>query len=256
MGKLLILAPLGIAAIAVSRGSGGTNLATPSPREVWLDSAVGSAATLDIDLGALGSVNTVFLGHVTPPAAGATWTISGGVAGYAETVLKAAGALRAVDSAGQAPLTSHALWNGATAAIRYLRISVTQPAGQTPLAIGNVMAGLAFRPALGHEWGAGRRLIDTASVSALSDGGFAIVEGVRKRAYSWTFGDLSSAEVDVLDEMQGDRGESRPILVVEDPDATVGQLKRIHYGKFTSLRAFERRNPAQTRWEMSMEEWK
>jgi hypothetical protein len=255
VGKLLILAPAAIASVAASRGAGAGNLLSPSPKEVWQDSAAGSPATLDLDLGELTGVDTVFLGHVTPPAAGSSWTITGGVTGYAELTLKAAGALRAVDAAGRVPATSHALWTGPAAAVRYLRISVTQPAGEAPLAAGVVMAGAAFVPIFNQEWGAGRRPIDLSSVTQLPDGGFAVVEGARKRAYAWTLGDLSSAEVDRLDAMFEDRGESRPVLVVEDPAATVGQRNRIHYGLFRGLRAFERRNPAQTRWEMSMEEW-
>lgn len=49
---------------------------------------------------------------------------------------------------------------------RYLHFDVTQPTGQ-PISAGIVMVGKAFRPALGQEWGAGRRPIDTGSVTPL-----------------------------------------------------------------------------------------
>lgn len=254
MSNILILAPATIAAIAVSRGTGVANLLTPSPKEVWLDSAVGSVANIDIDLGAVIPVDTVLLGHVIPPSSTATWTITGGAASYTTTTLKASGLLRAVDAA-EAPAMSHGFWTGASASIRYLRLAVTQSAGAAALSAGVVLAGAKFQPTRNQEWGAGRRVIDSGSVSPLPDGGFAVIEGARKGSYAWTLGDLTLAEVDVLYALQLDRGESKPVLVVEDPDATTGQRNRIHYGLLRSLRAFERRNPAQTRWEFSMEEW-
>ena len=254
MGVMLILSPAPVAAIAASRGTGVDNLLTLSPREAWVDAAVGSAATIDLDLGAVRSIDTVFLGHVDPAAAGASWTITGGASGYAETVIKAAGALRVPDSPGQAPTLSHALWHGAAASVRYLRISVTQPGGSPALGAGVVMAGLGFKPALGREWGSGRRPIDMSNVTELPDGGIAVVEGARKRALSWTFGDLSEAETDALESIAMDRGNSRQLLVVEDPAPTAGLLRRIFYCRFDAFRAFERRNRAQTRWELSVTE--
>ena len=255
MGNMLILAPAPISALAVSRGSGGANLLAADPKEAWVDAAVGTAANIDIDFGAAIPVDTVFLGHVSPPDAGATWTITGGVAGYTTTTLKAAGALRAVDAAGQAPTLSHAFWTGASATVRYLRLSVTQPAGQPVLSAGVVMAGSAWVPTWNHEWGSGRRVIDTGKATALPGGGFGVAEGARKAAWSWVLGDLTDAEVDVLYALQLDRGETRPLLVAEDPAATTGQRHRLHYGLLAGLRAYERRNPAQTRWEFTLEEW-
>ena len=255
MSNILILSPTAISAIAVSRGSGGANLLTDDPKEVWVDSAVSTSANIDIDLGSAKSIDTVFLGYVTPPAAGATWTITGGTASYTTTTIKASGALRAIDSAGQAPTLSHAFWHGAAVNVRYLRITVTQPAGNPVLSAGIAMAGAAFVPTWNNEWGAGRRIIDTSAVSGLPSGGFAVVQGARKAAYAWTLGDLTQAEVDTLDAIQRDRGASKPVLVVEDPDATTGQRNRIHYGLLTSLRQYERRNTQQTKWEFSLEEW-
>jgi hypothetical protein len=98
-------------------------------------------------------------------------------------------------------------------------------------------------------------VIDSGTVAQLPDGGFATVEGARKRSFGWTLGDLSPAEADELEELLLDHGETIPLLVVEDPAATTGQRNRIHYGLFTGLRAYERRNPAQTRWEFLFEEW-
>lgn len=255
MGNVLILSPTPIAAIATSRGSGVANLLTPSPKEVWIDTAVGSVANIDIDFGAVVPVDTVFLGHVFPPAAGATWTITGGTAAYTTTTLKASGALRAVDTASRSPQQTHAFWTGAVANIRYLRLAITQPAGSPVLRAGVVLAGKDWQPQFNMEFGSGRRVIDTGTVASLPDGGFATMTGARKRAFSWTLGDLSVAETDALEELLLDHGETVPLLVVSDPDATTGQRSRIHYGLFTGLKAYERRNAAQTRFDFQFEEW-
>jgi hypothetical protein len=255
VSNILILAPQPISAIVVSRGSGAANLLTADPKEVWADTAVGTAANIDIDLGSVVALDTVFLGTIIPPVAGATWTITGGAASYTTTVLKASGALRVPDAAGQFPDASHGFWQGASASVRYLRLAVTQPAGQALLSAGVIMVGAAFRPSFNKEWGSGRRVIDTAAVESLVSGGFAVGDGARKAAYSWTLGDLTEAEVEALHAIALDRGESRPVLVVEDPDQTAGLRRRIHYGLLRSLRAYERRDPRRWRWDFTVEEW-
>lgn len=255
MGNVLILSPTTPSAIAVSRGSGGANLLTPSPKEVWADSADGSAVTISLDFGAVVAIDTVFLGFIFPPAAGATWTITGGAAGYTDSTLKASGALRAIDSASRSPQRTHAFWKGAVSNIRYLRLSLTQPAASGALRAGVVLAGKAWQPQFNMEFGSGRRVIDTGTVASLPDGGFSTMPGARKRAFNWTLGDLSVAETDALEELLLDQGETIPLLVVGDPDATVGQRNRVHYGLFTGLKAYERRNPAQTRFDFQFEEW-
>jgi hypothetical protein len=256
MANLLILRPANIAAITASRGApSSANLLTADPKEVWVDTADGSVVNIDIDLGVVMPIDTVFLGYVSPPAAGAVWTITGGAATYTASTLKAAGALRAIDAAGQSPSLSHAVATFASQSVRYVRLALTQTASAGPLTAGVVMAGAAFTPAYNKEWGAGRRVIDTGSATGLPSGGFSTVEGARKRSYAWTLGDLSTDEVDALEAIALDRGETLPLLVVEDPAATTGQRNRIHYGLFQGLKQFDRRNPKQTRWEFTVEEW-
>lgn len=256
MKNLLILQPMPIAAVATSRGSGGANLLTPDPREVWMDTATG-AVTLDLDLGQVRTINTIFLGYLQPAAAAATWAITGGTTDYTSVFIATSAALRVPDVAGRSPALSHALWFGeaTTASVRYVRLTVTQPAGSSPLSAGVVMVGRSFTPSWGHEWGSGRRPIDTGSVTALPDGGFAVVEGVRKSSWAWTLGDLTDDEVDTLFEISLDRGESRPLLVVEDPDRTAGLRRRVHYGIFRQFREYERASKGRSRWELRIEDW-
>ncbi|MFC3442541.1 hypothetical protein ACFOKF_15305 [Sphingobium rhizovicinum] len=255
MANILITAPTPIAALAVSRGTGAANLLSPDPREIWLDGAVGSAATIDIDLGVERIIDTVFLGCLFSAADAASWTISGGLTGYADRVIKPAGALRVPERDWKRRVMSHALWFGAEQLVRYLRLSITQPEGATPLAIGALIVGEGFQPRWNKEWGSGRGVRDTGTVTRLPSGGVAVVEGARYATFAWTLGDLSEAEAETLYDMQLDRGESRCVLVVENPARTAGLRNRIRYGALTGLRAFERRNAAQTSWQMSMEDW-
>lgn len=255
MANMLILRPVDIAAIAVSRGSGAANLLSPSPKEVWVDNAVGTAATIDVDFGSMVVIDTVFLGSIIGPALAARWTITGGLAGYAEFTIKADGPLRVPDRPGRVAPNTHAFWHGGEQLVRYLRVSVTQPAGSAPLAIGAIMAGDAWQPTFNQEWGAGRGVKDTGSVSRLPSGDFVSVEGARYATYKWTLGDLTEDEADWLHDLAMDRGESRVVLVVEDPDWTSGLRARLHYGLLTGLRPNERRNPAQTRWDCQIEDW-
>lgn len=257
MGSLLMLSTEVIdqATVAASRGAGAANLLTSDPKEVWADAAAGSAATIDIDLGAVRAIDTVALAAVYGAAAGASWTITGGVAAHDELTVKAAGALRAIDAAGAFPAVSHALWTGAAANLRYLRISLTQPGGNPALKVGRLIAGRAFRPTWNKEWGAGRGVVDTGTATRLPSGGLAMVEGARFGTYAWTLGDLTDAEVEELYALQLAVGETGPLLVVEDPDATAGQRNRIHYGRLAGLRRFDRRSANRTRWEFTVEDW-
>jgi len=254
MANLLIMAPLPVAAVAASRGTGADNLLSPDPREVWADSAVGSAATIEVDFGAVRRIDTVFLGHLFPPADGATWTLDCGFAAHGETMIAGAAPLRVPDVPGHAPALSHAFWHGAPVSLRYLRLAVTQAAGAAPLTAGVLLAGLAFQPRWNREWGGGRRPIDSGSATQLSTGGFAIAEGERKSAWYWTLGDLEDDELDVLYDITLDRGETRPLLVVEDPASTAGLRRRLHYGLFQQLRQYERQRLGRTRWELTLAE--
>ncbi len=255
MANILITEPMPIAAIAVSRGTGATNLLTVDPREVWADTAVGAPVTIDIDLGIERIIDTVFLGCMFAADRAATWSISGGLAGYAEQAVMAAQALRVPDRDWKMRSMAHALWFGAEQLVRYLRLTINQPGGASPLQIGTLIIGDGFQPQLNKEWGAGRGVKDTGVVTRLPGGGVSVVEGARFGTYSWTLGDLSVDEADRLYEMQLGVGESRPVLVVEDPARTAGLRNRIHYGALTSLRPFERRNRRQTNWQLGVEDW-
>jgi hypothetical protein len=254
VSRLLIVEPMRLAAVTASRGTGAANLATRDPKEAWIDAAAGSAATITVDLGAARTIDTIALLYVRPPAAAASWSIDGGV-GAADTPVLATTALRVPDVAGEFEAVSHALWTGAARTVRYVTLTVTQPAGSPPVSAGVLVIGRAFVAELGQEWGAGRQPIDTGTATALPSGGFSTVEGVRKSLFSWTFGDLTVAETEQLETIALHLGETAPGLVIEDADATPGLRRRIHYGLFKKWRGYERRNRRQTRWEIGIEQW-
>jgi hypothetical protein len=255
MGNLLIVPPAPMISVVTSRGSGTENLLTADPREVWLDDRVdpSSAARIDIDFGQVVPIDTVFLGAIHEATIEASWTILGGIAGYEEQLLKYDSPLRVPDRRGRISRVTHAFWHGAETLVRYLRVWILQPVGQ-PLAIGAVLAGLAFEPQYNQEWGSGRGVKDTGTLTRLPSGGFSLVPGARYGTFKWTLGDLSIEETDELYDLQLDRGETARVLVVEDPDTTTGLRNRLHYGLFTGLRPYDRRNARQTRWEFTMED--
>lgn len=253
MNRLLVIEPLPIVGVVATRGTGAANLLTADPKEVWADDAVGSPAKITIDLGIVRTIDTIFLGHVRSPAAAATWAIA--TSGAGDAIPLPTSPLRVPDVTGSFAPMSHALWYGPAVTARVIELTVQQPAGAAPVSAGSLVVGRAFVADLGQEWGAGRQTIDTGTATSLPSGGFAVVEGVRKRRFSWTFGDLSQDEADQLELIAMALGETRPGLVIENVDRTAGLIARIRYGKFGSWRPFERRNRQQTRWEISIEDW-
>jgi hypothetical protein len=257
MSALLIVPPLRVSSVTTSRGSGAQNLISVHPREVWEDSAVGQAhVVISVDLGQPRTIDTVYLGSVHAPSAETSWAIVGRFSAASQNEeLRPWGPLRVPDVPGYFPAISCGLWFGAARTVRYLDIYVRQPAGD-PLTIGTLIVGKAFSPQLGKEWGWGRRPIDTGSATPLSSGGFATVPGTRKRYMGWTFGDLTKSETDQIDMIALEYGDTKPLLIVDDPTLSDGLWLRILYGKFERWRPFERRNGVQTKWEIGFEEWR
>lgn len=253
MGRILIASPLAVANITASLGTGVTNLLTPDPLEVFRDPGTGASFNIDVDLGSSQSVDTVFLGGLNAALAGATWTITGGLAGYTEFTLATSRALRVPERNGKVSAITHAFWNGAAVNARYVRITIARAAG-TAMTVAALAIGKAFVPTFNNEWGAARGVKDTGTVTRLPDGAVSVVEGVRYGTYSWTLGDLTDDEADALYDLQLARGESKTVLVCENPDIVAGLRQRLHFGLLTTLRPYDRRGIAQTRWDMTVED--
>lgn len=262
MTNMLIVSPKTPAGVATSRGSGTANLLKASPKSVWLDSLNnGSDASIDLDMGADTSIDTIALVG-TNAAAAATCTVTSGTQAnnsYTTTVRVPFGTtLRAPSDAPAefAPVVWPALFYFAEPFVaRYIRLSLIQPAGAGALQVGCVLAGAAFKPTWNREWESGRGLLDTGSRTRLPDGGLAAVDGVAVPTFDFVLGDLTDAEVAWLWALKKNRRTTRPALVVEDPDLTAGLAERVHYGTFTAIEAYSRRQVNKSRWAFQFEDW-
>jgi hypothetical protein len=251
MANILIMRPLPFTVVGVSHGTGGINLTTQDPKEVWSGNA-GADNQITIDLGTNLLFDTIMLGFATVTATGGapTWRAQSGFGGTGDLSWTAH---TPIISAGAIGPRYHALLRRpAPVDHRFIRIDVYSPTTPT---VGIIAVGLPFQPTYNQEWGGGRQIIDTGAKERLLGGGFGIGDGARKAGYRWTLGDLSDAETHTLYGLALSRGDTQPLVVVEDPDQTAGLNERIHYGLFDKLEAYERRNPSQTRWSLSIEQW-
>lgn len=253
MSNMVIIKPLTISAVASNNGT-PSNLLTPDPKEVFAFTGGAGQTTIDIDLGSSQSIDSFFLGFITPVGSAPTvGEIQGGTAAYT-TSSYATTIAPAVSSVASPPRRHFFTRLAAPVTARYIRYSINVVNG-TAYTIGIAQIGLAFQPTYNKEWGSGRQVIDTGGKESLLGGGFGINEGARKAGHRWTLGDLTDAETEALYDVALDRGETRPLLVVEDPAVTTGLNERIHYGLFDRLEPYERANPSQTRWGLSISQW-
>lgn len=249
MPGLRIVTPMAEAAVITAPGTGVANLQTASPREVWVAASTANQ-TIDIDMGTDVTIDSFFLGG-TNALPGATWTIRQVTAVGGTTVatylngglMRMPGAIRKRYSSfyrHAVPITG-----------RYFRIQVTQGAAPA-LQIGRLDIGLALE--WPYAFGSGRTPIDTSRILDLPDGGFGIDRGVVKSLLNWRFVDLDDATLAKLWAIAEDRGESKPVIVAEG-DTNPLQEPSLHYGLFRRFEAFEREDPAATKWAFSMIEW-
>jgi len=245
MSVLAIVRPYSIVATSGTL-TGAPLLATPDPKEAAV--ATGGGGTIDIDLGAVQLIDTLFLGY-TNAAAGSTATVRYGTGGPSE---QDGGTIAAAESDAIEPRRHFLRMFDTPFSARFLRISGNFAVGTV---VGTVAAGRAFRPTYGQEYGGGRAVTDTGTVSRLFGGGFSIDEGARAGSWAWTLGDLTGDEVRALYALQLDRGSSRSVLVIEDPDAGPGLNERIHWSLFSRLDRYERLDPLNTKWGFQVDDW-
>ncbi len=251
MGKLMILRPYALGNINSAPAVANlSRMLTPDPKEaVFLPAG---NISINFDIGSVATVDTLFLGFT----GSAAWTASYSVEGVNFTAVPGGSVLRS-------DLVAPYLWSPVRHAIAVLPAAVTaryitiSSAAALPanfpisiLAVGNRLQSF-----WGHEWGAGRPIEDTGTAERLFGGGFGINEGARVSGYQWTFGDLTDQEMLDLFALAKDRGTTRPVLVIEDPDQTVGLHERIHWGLLDRLEAYERTHPGNTRWNLRIRDW-
>lgn len=242
-----IVRPLPVAAIIVSNGTGAVNLLTSSTREVWRAAAVGSS-NIDLDFGAVVSLDTIFLGFTNATAA-ATFSASIGGSWDGMTTIVPTRAFRVPHTIGS---RHHGYIKLAQpVSTRYLRITVNQVGGTAPLQIGIVLAGLMIeRP---YEFRAGRVAIDLSKKTELADGGFGINHAAIVASYRFTLSGLTDEQVEELWAIVMTLGESAPLLIVEGHDTL--RFSHLHYGLFQRLEPYEREEPEDSRWGLSIRDW-
>ena len=201
-----------------------------------------------IDLGAVQSVDTLFLGYVVAaglPAVQVAASLDGGV------YTPLAQPLAAAPSDG-APYQHYVLSLSVPIAARFWQFTLALGIGGYA---GVLALGRALVSANGHDWGGGRTIGDSSVVTRLLGGGLGVDDGATFGGYGWTFSDLTDAEIAALFALARDRGLRRPLIVIEDPDVSSGLNERLHWSVFTKFDAYERLAPGMTKWALKVEDW-
>lgn len=250
-GKLQIIEPIAFTPSSTTGADTGVaNLISPDPKEIYQASAAGTR-TLLFDFGAATSLDSLFLGYVNADA-GAQATVNRytGPGGAGAVAVTAPTAIRASDA-----VTTRALALLQFTAVSSRYWGVTISGNTAALQIGAIVAGRAFEAEWDREWGSGRQPIDLGKAQQLPGGGFGIQKAARKSSYSWTFGDLTDAELAQLWGIAYRVGQTDPIVVAERAGVAVGANESLHYGLLQRLDKFERREPQTTRWAFDIEDW-
>ncbi len=245
-----ILRPAAATVLASTNVTSAANVLSAEPKQVAIAGvAAATQSVIVIDLGTIQQIDTLFIGYSR-----------GNDDGLACLYSQVYGNVDGAFAADLAPLPSavagarkHRLVQLAEpVSLRYITLLKTL---SSPLEIGVVAAGLAFRPQWGAELGGGVGLIDTSGVTRRRDGGFGIDPGVVAAQLQWTFSDLSAAEVAQLYALLSTIGTSRPAIVIEGDDDGPATTEEVHYGTFTRLEPYERLQPGLTRWGLRFEAW-
>jgi hypothetical protein len=261
MSRMILFEPMTPVALSTSTipggpgiGSGAQNLLSPEPKEVYTDNGGGSWRHIDIDFGSLRDVDCVFIGFTRGAAADAFFYVMGGTNSPEERELSGIRPLYSPSSSA-APKRRHAFVKfPALQNVRRVSVRVNSNTNNE-MTIGVVAIGKALQTTYNREKGGGRSIIDTGSKESRQDGGFGTGHGTTKAGFRWTWGDLSDAEIEAIYDLGLRVGERKPIVVVEDPDATTGLNERLHYCTFDRFEAYERGDPGKHRWALSVTQW-
>lgn len=227
-----------------------TNLASRQPKVVTQTNVRSSGSTItlviNIDLLADTAIDTIAL-MFTNCSSEATWLAYGATAAAGAITESAPNLIFTSTAFGMAPTTRelrrHALWTAATpVSRRYIRIIITDTLANAENLIraGVPVIGQRIAPAYNFELGSGRRIDDRSQLRVLPGGETYVEEGGRVPLWRATWSNLTEAEMALIWSLLVEIGQSRPVLLVEDPDATAGQAERMHYGLLEGLDFHER----------------
>lgn len=253
MGSLVLVKPLA-AVVATASQPRVLRLLTPDPKEACLFENNGTGYSLMLDYGAAVQADTAYLGYHTA-AAGQSWRVYATDQTYTNVVSEIETANTPLVPLGLGFPYHQFKRVAVPVSSRYWRVDFGLGPSNTSFTAGIFALGLAFQATWGVEMGAGRNVIDTGTAERLFGGGFAIDEGTRAAGFQWTFGDLQALEIRQLYQIVKDVGVTKTVLVVEDPDRTDGLNERVHWGLFSKLDFYERRDPANWKWSLQMSDW-
>jgi hypothetical protein len=245
--KIAIVRPLPFTIPSANITNSG-NLLTPDPKEVATQGA-GSAAFVDIDLGATFSIDSFFVGYLSSNMGSVDISY-----GTASSTTNSLATVAVQSSVLPAPDRHRAYVHTSAVSARHIRFSFPSPGGSAGT-LGVLAVGLSVPITWGHEYGAGRPVEDTGIAERLFSGGFGIFEGVRVGGYQWTFGDLLDGEVEALYALQRALGITKSVLVIEDPTQSDGLNERTHWSLFDRLETYERGVPGASRYAFKVRDW-
>lgn len=248
--RLVMVRPLPFTIASSANMTNSANLLTATPKEA-ATLANNTLPNVVLDLGASVSIDSFFIGYLSRPLD--ALSVLADNANPPTTVVQASFAPVATSSL-YTPVYHHPVVLAAPVTARYVKLSLDTAAGADTTA-GVICVGKSVQPSWGHEYGSGRPIEDTGNVERLFDGGFGKYDGVVAGGYQWTFGDLSDAELTALFALAKDRGQTREILVIEDPDQTDGLNERTHWGIFDRLETYERQVPGASRYSFKVRDW-
>jgi hypothetical protein len=241
----------------IDAGFPASNLADRQPKIVCQGNVAGGAGfigiSFDVDLGADTPFDTVAIVHANLSVAGGNWSVYGytaaaGLPTYGtEAVAALLFGMTTAAPFGVAPTTRaarrHALITGTSTSRRYLRFYI----GDTTVlsATGIVNAGVlcigqSINPFFNYENASGWKIDDASPVRILPGGETFTQAHGKVPLWRCTWSSLTEAEMRDLRSLVGEIGTSEPLLIVEDPSATIGQSERIHYGLLTNIDFTER----------------
>jgi hypothetical protein len=222
---------------------------TPNPKEAIMIGTGG--ATINIDFGGPVGVDSAFLGYHTAPA-GVVWSLA-----PTTSYQGADGAFLILN----APLTAAGLgppyhgFSRAAAPVISRYWNLYLGAASQAFTLGVVVFGAAMTFTYNPEWGGGAFVEDTGTADRLKGGGFATDPGVATTGYQCTLGDLQDGERRNLYQLVKDRRTTRSLLLVEDDAQTDGLNERLHWGLLRKIEPFERLDPANTKFGITIGDW-
>ncbi|WJY18669.1 hypothetical protein QQS45_13870 [Alteriqipengyuania flavescens] len=209
-----------------------------------------SDCEIHVDLGAVQPIDTIFVGHTN-------------IADNSGIKVFRAGAFQGegLEQLANGPLTqdtlarlAHGIYQmPAPVDCRYLRIQIDHYGAGPAVKVGSLLVGKRFEHV--YEYKSGRRPIDLSERVDRSGGGFGFGFGAVKSSFRFTFSDLSDSELDALWDLVMRAGSHQPVVVIEGGINASPTAAQIHYCVFDRFEAFEREDPAATRWSLTVEDW-